>query len=216
MVAGVKIIHKSELPKKAVKIHSTRTGIQNYAEAQVEILKTHSGRKVHGLVNGISKLITGEWEFDSKVAATSFCGVYVNLHKEVSRNLNLVDDRTMDAIWEKITDGAEGSDAIITAILRIMRGANLYNVPYTTRPTFMAYAEKASLKSLVDYCGLVSTSLNVSHYSSSYRLMIRMLEKYPARVLAEAEAVEAPHRLTDAAIEVPTVQVIGSQEAVAA
>jgi hypothetical protein len=43
-----------------------------------------------------------------------------------------------------------------------------------------------------------------------------MLEKYPARVLAEAEAVEAPHRLTDAAIEVPTVQVIGSQEAVAA
>lgn len=215
-VAGVKIIHKSELPKKVVKIHSTRTGIQNYAEAQVEILKTHSGRKVHRLVNGISKLITGEWEFDSKVATTSFCGVYVNLHKEVSRNLNLVDDRTMDAIWEKITDGAEGSDAIITAILRIMRVASLYNVPYVTRQTFTAYAEKASLKSLVDYCGLVSTSLNGSYYSSSYRLMIRMLEKYPARVLAEAEAVEAPHRLTDAAIEVPTVQVIGSQEAVAA
>lgn len=218
-VGGLEVVtmHKSELPEKAVKVHSPRIGAQNYVAADVPVQKTISGRKVHEMVNGVAKLITGELEFTNKIQAVNLWGAYMNVQKTQVTKIHEIDDTTMDAMWSRMTLGRnDACESITYALGRILRGTIVSDIPFSRDPSgFAAHAERQPLSTLVSYCRKAVQVIERNYPSNTQKLITRMLKKYPEMALAEAEAVEAPHRLVEAVptIETPEIEIISTQQA---
>lgn len=214
---GLEVVtmHKSELPEKAVKVHSSRTGVQNYVAADVPVQRTVSGRKVHEMVNSIAKLVTGELEFTNKIHALNLWGVHMNVQKTQFIKLHEVDEATMDEMWNRMTLHRDACESIAYALGRILRGTVVSDIPFNRDPSaFAVHAEQSSLPTLVDYCRKAVQVLERIYPTNTQKLFVRMLKKYPEMALAEAEAVEAQHRLVDAVstIETPEIAIISTQQ----
>lgn len=214
---GLEVVtmHKSELPEKAVKVHSSRTGVQNYVATDVPVQRTVSGRKVHEMVNSVAKLVTGELEFTNKIHALDLWGVHMNVQKTQFTKLHEVDETTMDEMWNRMTLHRDACESIAYALGRILRGIVVSDVPFNRDPSaFARHAEQSSLPTLVDYCRKAVQVLERIYPTTTQKLFARMLKKYPEIALAEAEAVEAPHRLVDAVptIETPEIAIISTQQ----
>lgn len=218
-VGGLEVVtmHKSELPEKAVKVHSPRIGAQNYVAADVPVQKTISGRKVHEMVNNIAKLITGELEFTNKIQVVDFWGAHMNVQKTQVHRIHEVDEATLDAMWSRVTLGRnDACESITYALGRLLRGTVVSDIPFYRDPSgFAAHAERQPLPTLVSYCRKAAQTIERNYPTNTQKLIARMLKKCPEMALAEAEAVEAPHRLVEAVptIETPEIEIISTQQA---
>lgn len=141
----------------------------------------------------------------------------MNVQKTQFRKLHEVDEATLDAMWSRMTlDRNDACESVTYALGRLLRGTVVSDIPFYRDPSgFAAHAERQSLPTLVDYCRKAVQVIERNYPSNTQKLFARMLKKYPEMALAEAEAVEAPHRLVEAVptIETPEIEIISTQQA---
>lgn len=193
----VRTAHKSYIVTKGKDRH-VKLADDAYASPTQKLYVTPSGRRVHPLINNLSKLWDGSYDYPRNVRSTHILGIFFNVSKVIPDSEALssaIYKRAWDSQLAKTLDNLSHYSAIglSTTFARLWERTNNYAtlIGYDANYRSVRPASQDTAAESMEKIAIICENLKPSYPE------ITVLKYVMEVVYAEMTATEAPHRLSD-------------------